>query len=105
MGIAVRIWTEDELKKVKEGDKWLTTILANSGTFTTRMIEALPSDTIKRYCALWDGDDVPATLFATDDEMVLKFIEADFNCLPSELTEVITTYREIISSNPSDPKV
>lgn len=98
MGIAVRLWTSEDLQKVLDGDKWLTTLLANAGTFSLEMIKVQNRirDRIKCYAAFWNGDVEPTTLYATDDEMVMKFIEADYVCHPENLMEVITEYRTMI---------
>lgn len=98
MGIAVRLWTSEDLNKVLEGDRWLTTLLANAKTFGEESIKVINKvrPKVKRYVCTWaDGFDSITDIYATDDEMLLKFLDADYTERPVDIMEVITTYRTV----------
>lgn len=95
MSIAVRRWSKEDLDKVRAGDRWLATILANASTYSADELQALHSVKVKRYETMFDGDDEPRILKATDDEMMLKFIDEEFTSRPIELWEVVSSYRQV----------
>lgn len=97
MGIAVRSWTTEDLSKALCGDKWLTTLLANAKTFDDSMMFVLTQSRInvKTYHVRFEDDEESTTIYATDDEMLLKFLEADYTRLPIYAMEVITTFRDV----------
>lgn len=98
MGIAVRLWTSEDLKKVLGGDRWLTTLLANAKTRDKAMSDVIfkVQSKVKRYVCTWaEGFDSITDIYATDDEMLLKFLDADYTERPVDIMEVITTYRTV----------
>lgn len=97
MGIAVRTWTKADLSKVLKGDRWLTTLLANVRTANESMMLAIAQTRMKtkKYYAKWEDDEEVTTVYATDDEMLLKFLNADYVRLPIYVTEVTTTFRDV----------
>ncbi len=98
MGITVRKWTKEDLLKVLKGDRWLTTLLANVRTVNEpmMMIVARTRMKTKTYYATWEGDDKEVTtIYATDDEMLLQFLKADYTKLPTYLVQVETTFRDV----------
>lgn len=98
MGITVRKWTKEDLLKVLKGDRWLTTLLANVKTVNEpmMMIVARTRMKTKTYYVKWEGDDKEVTtIYATDDEMLLQFLKADYTKLPTYVTEVVTNFRDV----------
>lgn len=97
MGIAIRIWSKEDLSKVMQGDRWLTTLLANVRTFNDSMMLEVAKARMnsKKYYAKWDDNEEMSTFYATDDEMLLKFLNADYVRLPTSVTEVITNFRDV----------
>lgn len=101
MSITVRLWSSEELKKVLDGDRWLTTLLANSKTLSEKMCETHDKvrQSIKHYQAGFAWQDEPfeeVTLYATDDEMLLKFIKEEYYIGQLMfLCEVKTEYRPV----------
>lgn len=97
MGIAVRNWTKEDLLKVLKGDRWLTTLLANVRTVNESMMMTVAQARMKTktYYATWEGDKEVTTIYATDDEMLLQFLKADYTKLPTYLVQVETTFRDV----------
>lgn len=79
MSITVRLWNSEDLKKILNGDRWLTTLLANAKTFDEKMLKTHSNvrKSIKQYQAEFVQDN-DVKLYATDDEMVLKFIKEEY---------------------------
>ena len=100
MSITVRLWSKEDLETAKH-DKWLATILMNATTLTEAMAKAYPYRQRKTYQAVWDTDDEtrnnyePITIYATDERMLLKFIDAEYTRRPDVLHQVITQYRPV----------
>jgi len=100
MSITVRYWGNEELKAIKT-DKWLATILMNATTLTEAMARAYPYNQRRTYQATWDEDDEtrnnyePITIYATDERMLLKFIDEEYTRRPDYIFQVITQYRPI----------
>jgi len=97
MSITVRLWNSEDLKKVLNGDRWLTTLLANAKTFDEKMCKTHNNirKSIKQYQASFVQDN-NVTLYATDDEMVLKFIKEEyFIGHLTYLCEVKTSHRPV----------
>jgi hypothetical protein len=97
MAQTIRLWTAEELLAAKTGSNlWLSTLLLNSKTLSEDMAKAYPYDLRKTYIADWQQDgEEPVTIYAPNDEMVLKFIDGDYICFPETLCEAITTYRDV----------
>ena len=100
MSITVRQWSEADLNRVINGDRWLTTVLANATSFSVEAIRAISSVryNIKHYEMMFALDDEPRILKATDDEMMLRFIDSEFTSRPIELWEVVRSYRKVAMS-------
>jgi len=98
MSIAVRYWTQTELEQVKT-DKWLATLLMNATTLDEKMKKAYPYNQRRTYKALFiddiDGGEYIVKIYAANEKMLLKFIDAEYNQRPNELYQVITQYRPI----------
>lgn len=100
MSITVRLWTEEELKATKH-DKWLATILMNTRTLTEAMAKAYPYRQRRVYQATWDEDDETrnnyesVTIYATDERMLLKFIDTEYTRRPDRISQIITQYRPV----------
>ena len=95
MSITVRLWTDKELKAVKR-DKWLATLLMNATTLTEGMASSYPYEQRREYQCEWvDTEPEVITIYATDERMLLKFIDAEYNHQPKFIFQVITQYRPI----------
>jgi hypothetical protein len=89
-----------------KSDKWLATLLMNASTLTAEMSKAYPYNQRKTYHARWDDEpenpenNEPEiiTIYATDERMLLKFIDAEYTHRPDYLVQVITQYRPIKTS-------
>jgi len=105
MGIAVRLWTQADLSKVMDGDRWLTTLLANAKTVNESMAIVLTQNRqkIQEYSVLWGNDEEETTIYATDDEMLLEFLKAEYTALPTYVAEVITTFRDVSLPQTASP--
>ena len=97
MGITVRLWSDEELKKIATGqDKYLTTIFMNVKTFNEKMIKAYPYHLRKTYLISFHDQDEVITVYATDDENLIKFLKAEYHFDQIEdIREQITKYRDI----------
>lgn len=98
MGITVRKWTKEDLLKVLNGDRWLTTVLANTRTFSESMMMTVAQTRMKTntYYATWEDDEEVTTIYATDDEMLFQFLKADYTKLPTYLVQVETTLKNVL---------
>lgn len=94
--ITVRNWSAEDLEKIAAGDRWLITLAANASTWSEALIQAMSKHImfVKDYVAYFDGF-ASTELKAIDDEMLLRFIDAQYTERPGALCEVITTYREV----------
>ena len=93
MSITVGLWNDAEIEAVKT-DKWLATLLMNAGNLDKKMAAAYPYDKRRTYIAEWD-DDPSVTIYATDERMLKRFIDAEYIRRPDYLTQKITQYRPI----------
>mgnify|MGYP001562929696 CR=1 FL=1 len=94
MSITVRLWSKAELESLQH-NRWLATIFMNGCTFGEQKIKHYPYNLRREYTASWE-DEGPVRIYATDDTMLLRFIDAEYTARPDYLAEVITRYREII---------
>ena len=100
MDITVRLWSDEDLLALKT-DKWLATIFMNGCDYSAREMYYCPYSQRREYRAIWDEDDEtrnnyePITIYATDEKMLLKFIDAEYTRRPDILHQVITQYRPI----------
>jgi hypothetical protein len=67
----------------------------NGNTFGEEELAHYPYNLRKTYTAHWDSKE-PVRIYATDDTMLLRFIDAEYTKRPDYLAEVITRYRVII---------
>ena len=99
MSIAVRLWTDAELAQVKT-DKWLATLLMNSSTLTPEMSKVYPYNKRRTYICDWlnNPHEDYVKIYATDETMLFKFIDAEYTSRPDIIQQVITQYRRIKQS-------
>lgn len=100
MSITVRLWSDDELMSIETGkDKWLATIFMNVKTFSKEGIKHYPYNLRRTYHCFWneDGelDEEKATIYATDQRNLLKFLDAEYTKRPNAINQVITQYRPL----------
>ncbi len=104
MSIAVRLWNKADLESLQH-NRWLATIFMNRHTFSQEELRYYPYNLRKQYTASWSKEDSPgspsdmtetASIYATGDTMLLRFIDAEYTRRPIYLAEVITRYRVII---------
>ena len=95
MSITVRLWTKCELEGLQH-NRWLATVFMNRSSFGEKEMRYYPYNLRKTYMATWVGGGVSETIYATDDTMLLRFIDEEYTRRPNLLTEVITRYRQII---------
>lgn len=95
MSITVRLWSKADLESLQH-NRWLATIFMNGCTFSEEEIKHYPYNLRKTYTAEWDEGFEPVRIYATDDTMLLRFIDAEYTRRPEYLAEVITRYRVII---------
>ena len=94
MSITIRLWTENELQNIHK-DKWLATIFMNVKTFTENEIRYYPYKLRRTYIAEWVDEPGPVTIYATDEKMLLKFIDTEYDNRPDSLHQKIIQYRSI----------
>lgn len=95
MSITDRLWSDGELEATKH-DKWLATLLMNGHTFTEREMKYYPYSQRRTYVCDWeDREDVSVTIFATDERMLLRFIDAEYTKRPDFIHQTITQYRPV----------
>ena len=95
MSIRVRLWSKAELESLKH-NRWLDTIFMNGKTFSAEEIKYYPYNRRKVYTAEWEEEGwEPITIYATDDAMLLRFIDAEYTRRPDYLAEIITRYRVV----------
>mgnify|MGYP001596942240 FL=1 len=100
MSITVRLWSKADLESLQH-NRWHATIFMNGHTFSKEEIEYYPYNLRKEYIAEWrperSGESTEhARIYATDDTMLLRFIDAEYTRRPNYLAENITRYRVII---------
>ena len=94
MSITVRLWSQAELESLTR-DKWLATVFMNGTTFSQHDMEYYPYKLRKVY--ICGGGDEPEaiTIYATDEKMLLKFIDAEYTRRPDFIYQKITQYRPV----------
>ena len=97
MSITVRLWSDAELEATKH-DKWLATLLMNGTTFTEKEMRFYPYTQRRTYLCDWENEPEPRTIYATDERMLLKFIDAEYTRRPDWIHQVITQYRPVKTS-------
>jgi hypothetical protein len=90
------LWTDAELKAVKT-DKWLATQLMNEKTLDSKMAAAYPYNQRRTYICDWLNNPHQdyIKIYATDEKMLYKFIDAEYTSRPDIIQQVITQYRRI----------
>ncbi len=94
MSITVRLWNDTDLKAINH-DKWLATLLMNTNTLTEEMSQAYPYKQVRKYLCEWVKDHNQHTILATDERMLLKFIDAEYTRRPDFIYQKITQYRPV----------
>lgn len=94
MSITVRQWTQAELESLSH-DKWLATVFMNVKTFTKQQIEYYPYKLRKVYICEWTDEPEAVTIYATDEKMLLKFIDSEYTRRPDFIHQKITQYRPV----------
>lgn len=95
MSITVRLWSKADLESLQH-NRWLATIFMNACVFSEDTIKHYPYNLRKQYTASWNEETEPVKIYATDDTMLLRFIDAEYTRRPDYLAEVITRYRVIM---------
>jgi len=100
MSITVRLWDSEELQAIRSGkDKWLTTVFMNVKTFSQEEILHYPYNLRRTYVCEWVENDYEepeeVTIFATDEKMLLRFIDEEYTRRPDSIHQVITQYRPV----------
>lgn len=93
MSITVRQWSQAELESLTH-DKWLATVFMNGHTFSAREMEFYPYKLRKTYICQWEEGEA-VTIYATDEKMLLKFIDAEYIKRPDTIAQKITQYRPV----------
>jgi len=79
MSITVRLWSDKDLEDIKSGkDKWKSTIFMNRTTFSEKEIKYYPYNQRREYLAELEGEEEPIRIYATDDKMAKKFLDAEY---------------------------
>ena len=94
MSITVRLWSDADLKAI-EKDKWLATIFMNVKTFAVHEHQYYPHKQRRTYECSWHDQPEPITIYATDERMLLKFIDQEYTKRPYWISQKITQYRPI----------
>lgn len=99
MSITVRLWSDEDLEKIKSGkDRKLATVFMNVTTFSAREIAAYPYRLRKEYGVVLEGmgeDEMPITVYATDVDTAKWFISQEYNSPIEVMWEVVTKVRTI----------
>ena len=96
MSITVRLWNNEDLQAIKT-DKWIATIFMNGKTFSAKEIKHYPYNKRRIYKCTWldINDEHTHTIYATDEKMLLKFIDAEYVTRPDTIHQIITQYRPV----------
>lgn len=94
MSITVRLWSQEELTSLTR-NKWLATIFMNAKTFSKEEIEYYPYRLRKTYICEWVDEPEAITIYATDEKMLLKFIDEEYTKRPDFIQQKITQYRPV----------
>ena len=97
MSITVRLWSKEDLEKIKHNkDKLLTTIFMNAKAFSEEEINAYPYTLRKAYDVYFENEIEPIQVYATDDNTLKEFLrlEYHYNKIVS-IGELITEVREV----------
>ena len=94
MSITVRLWSKAELESLQH-NRFLATMFMNGSSFSKEEMRYYPYNLRRSYVAQW-GSEEPIRVFATDDTMLLRFLDAEYKTRPDDLAEEIKRYRVII---------
>ena len=94
MSITVQLWSQEELESLQK-DKWLATIFMNGNTFSEQEIKHYPYNLRRTYLCEWLREEESTRIYATDQRMLLKFIDAEYTRRPDLITQIITQYRPL----------
>lgn len=94
MSITIRQWTQEELDSLTH-NKWLATVFMNRKSFSAEEIEYYPYKLRKVYICEWVDEPEAYVVYATDEKMLLKFIDAEYTRRPDFLHQKITQYRPV----------
>ncbi len=70
----------------------------NCHTFSNKELGYYPYKQRRTYICEWVDDPEPITIYATDERMLLKFIDAEYTRRPDFIDQKITQYRPIKTS-------
>lgn len=99
MSITVRLWSDEKLEATKH-DKWLATLLMNGTTLSEKEIAHYPYKQRRTYLCEWQHEGAPIVIYATDERMLLRFIDKEYTRRPDSIYQKITQYRPILNYNP-----
>jgi len=94
MSITVRLWSDKDLQSLKR-DKWLATVFMNAKTFSKEEIVYYPYEARRTYICGWYDVPEPITIYATDERMLLRFLDAEYTRRPDSIRQKITQYRPV----------
>ena len=94
MSITCRLWSGEELQSLKK-DKWLATIFMNGKSFSEKRAKYYPYEMRRTYLCDWVDQEDHTEIYATDERMLLKFIDAEYIRRPDSIYQVITQYRPV----------
>lgn len=92
MSITVRLWSKEELQSLQK-DRWLATIFMNRSTFGKDEIKYYPYNLRQTYMCEWGNHH--AIIYATDEEMLRRFISEEYIEQPWMIHERLTKYKFI----------
>lgn len=79
MSITVRLFTPEDLELIKTGkDLFLTTVFLNKKNFSKEEMAVYPYDS-RREFEIHFKDNNFATVYATDEENLKKFLQAEYH--------------------------
>ena len=94
MSITVRLWSDEELEATKH-DKWLATLLMNKKPLSIEEGNFYPYEQRRVYVCEWMNNTESITIYATDERMLLRFIDEEYTNRPKWIHQKITQYRPV----------
>ena len=94
MSITVRLWSQEELQSFQK-DKWLATVFMNVKTFSQGDAKYYPHNLVRVYLCEWLEEEEAIRINATDEKMLLRFIDEEYTQRPDCITQIITQYRPV----------
>ncbi len=94
MLITTKLWTQAELESLAY-DKWLATVFMNCQTFSENEIGYYPYKMRRVYQCEWVDSPEMITIYATDERMLKRFIDAEYTRQPDFIYQKITQHRPV----------